>query len=118
CPLPKSHPRRMPVPVGCGRPKHQEDRNGPDKTTKTGHGVSRNLSSPSAKTQPAKNPIAKKAKPAEKIDGFVSSLWAPSAPFFVSAAGKPSQTFSILNPPRRTGWLRRTGTSVSCLSSP
>ncbi|WP_210276340.1 hypothetical protein, partial [Rhizobium pisi] len=25
-------------------------------------------------TRPAKNPIAKKAKPAEKIDGFVSSL--------------------------------------------
>ncbi|WP_208653549.1 hypothetical protein, partial [Rhizobium pisi] len=42
--------------------------------TKTGHGVSRNLLLRPLPTRPAKNPIAKKAKPAEKIDGFVSSL--------------------------------------------
>ncbi|MGO4484462.1 hypothetical protein, partial [Rhizobium sp. 2TAF27] len=47
---------------------------GPDKSTKTGHGVSRNLLLRPLPTRPAKNPIAKKAKPAEKIDGFVSSL--------------------------------------------
>ncbi|MGO4483932.1 hypothetical protein, partial [Rhizobium sp. 2TAF27] len=66
------------------------DRNGPDKTTKTGHGVSRNLSSPSAKTQPAKNPIAKKAKPAEKIDGFVSSLSAASERRFLFWPRQPA----------------------------
>ncbi|WP_208653550.1 hypothetical protein, partial [Rhizobium pisi] len=44
---------------------------------KTGHGVSRNLLLRPLPTRPAKNPIAKKAKPAEKIDGFVSSLTPP-----------------------------------------
>ncbi|MGO4482749.1 hypothetical protein, partial [Rhizobium sp. 2TAF27] len=57
-------------------------RNGPDKSTKTGHGVSRNLLLRPLPTRPAKNPIAKKAKPAEKIDGFVSSLKAGLVPAF------------------------------------
>ncbi|WP_208653558.1 hypothetical protein, partial [Rhizobium pisi] len=50
---------------------------------KTGHGVSRNLLLRPLPTRPAKNPIAKKAKPAEKIDGFVSSLRRAFARLFV-----------------------------------
>ena len=35
CPVPKSDPRRMPVPAGSRRPKHQKDRPGAHQSTKT-----------------------------------------------------------------------------------
>jgi hypothetical protein len=72
----------MPVPVGCGRPKHQEDRNGADKSAKTGHRVSQRPCLASTKT-----PVAKikspKTKPVENIDGFVSGLKAPFGAFSI-----------------------------------
>ncbi|MDP9807200.1 hypothetical protein J2W42_000031 [Rhizobium tibeticum] len=63
CPLPKSHPSRMPVPVGCGRPKHREDRNGPDKSAKTGHRKPQRPDFPPPESCSQKNPIRKKQNP-------------------------------------------------------
>jgi hypothetical protein len=75
----------MPASGRC--PEHQEDRNDADKTAKTSHRVSDGQ--PVSPSQPTnlQNSTNTKTKPAENIDGFVSSLQAasPRRPFPMTA---------------------------------
>ncbi|MGG6895904.1 hypothetical protein, partial [Rhizobium sp. BR 315] len=73
-PLPKSRVRQMPVPAGCRRPEHQEDRNGPHKGAKAKHGLSRSGRFNKIETPPSQKHQSANTKPAENIDGFVSGL--------------------------------------------
>ncbi|MGO8488956.1 hypothetical protein ACC797_24390, partial [Rhizobium ruizarguesonis] len=72
---------------GCGRPKHQEDRNGAHHSVKTSHGVSRYILLHLCQNTTAKKIQSAKTKPAEKSTGL-SAVWRRrKAPFSVGARG-------------------------------
>jgi len=60
--------------VGCVRPKHQENRNGPDKGAETGHRVSRERPDSLRQILRPETSYPRKNKTRRKYGGLVSSL--------------------------------------------